>query len=45
MQVPVLAIIIPCYNEQEALGNTLDTLLGYMDWFLIKRSVKKVSFI
>ncbi len=45
MQVPVLAIIIPCYNEEEALSNTLNTLLSYVDELVSKQKISEKSFI
>ena len=45
MQAPVLAIIIPCYNEQEALGNTLDILLKYMAGLVSDKKISEKSFI
>ena len=45
MQVPVLAIIIPCYNEEEALENTLKTLLNYVDELVSKQKISEKSFI
>ena len=31
MKAPVIAIVIPCYNEQEALPITASTLLKLLD--------------
>ena len=45
MQVPVLAIIIPCYNEEEALEQTLNTLLSYVDELVSKQKISEKSFI
>lgn len=45
MQVPVLAIVIPCYNEEEALENTLNTLLNYVNELVSKQKISEKSFI
>ncbi|MBR6162529.1 glycosyltransferase family 2 protein [bacterium] len=45
MQVPVLSIIIPCYNEEEAIENTLKTLLDYLKELTDRNIVSEKSFL
>jgi len=45
MQVPVLAIIIPCYNEEEAIESTLNTLLKYLYELTERNLVSDKSFL
>ena len=45
MQVPVLAIIIPCYNEEEAIESTLNTLFKYLYELTERNLVSDKSFL
>ena len=45
MQVPVLAIIIPCYNEEEAIENTIKNLLNYLKELSERNVVSENSFL
>ena len=44
-QLPRLAIIIPCYNEQEVLPDTLDKLLTLLNSLCEKRKIALDSFL
>ena len=45
MKKPVLALVIPCLNEQELIGSTVETLLGVMRDLSKKDKISKDSFI
>lgn len=45
MQVPILAIIIPCYNEEEAIESTLNTLINYLKELSERNLVSDKSFL
>lgn len=45
MQLPVIAIVIPCYNEQEALPLTIPVLLKLLDHLSDKGMVSQESYI
>ena len=42
---PVLAIVIPCYNEQEALPISLPVLLGLLDEMTASELISPQSYI
>ena len=45
MEKPVIAIVIPCYNEQEVLPITLPVLLGILDGLVADGKISPDSFI
>lgn len=45
MEKPVIAIVIPCYNEQEVLPITLPALLGILDGLVADGKISPDSFI
>ena len=45
MQVPVLAVVIPCYNEEEAIENTLNIMLKYIESLVNSQKISEKSFI
>lgn len=45
MEKPVIAIVIPCYNEQEVLPITLPALLGILDGLVADGKISSDSFI
>ena len=42
---PTLAIVVPCYNEQETLDFTVDTLLEHLDRMIAERTITARSFL
>lgn len=40
-----LAIVVPCYNEEEMLPKTISTLLNLLDQLIIKNKINKTSKI
>jgi glycosyltransferase involved in cell wall biosynthesis len=42
---PVLAILIPCYNEEEAIGNTIDRLLDILNNLVSKEIISSKSYL
>ena len=44
-KIPVLAIIVPCYNEEEVLEETAKRLLEIQDDLIQKNQILKESFI
>jgi glycosyltransferase involved in cell wall biosynthesis len=42
---PTLAIVVPCFNEQETLAFTVDTLLEHLDRMIAERLVTARSFL
>lgn len=45
MKAPVIAIVIPCYNEEEALPITADKLLGLLDSMHTDGLINKDSYV
>ena len=45
MNIPTLAIIIPCYNEELCVKNTVETLLKLMDKLVEKGKIKSDSYL
>jgi len=45
VRAPVLAIVIPCFNEQEALPGTLDTILAVRSRLLAEGAIVPASYI
>lgn len=45
MKAPVIAIVIPCYNEEEALPITADKLLGLLDSMHTDGLIDKDSYV
>lgn len=45
MKLPVLAIVIPCYNEQEALPLTMPELLKLLDKMESQQLIDKESYV
>lgn len=45
MKAPVIAIVIPCYNEEEALPITSDKLLGLLDSMHTDGLIDKGSYV
>lgn len=45
MELPILAIVIPCYNEQEALPLTMPELLKLIDKMESQKLIAKESYI
>ena len=43
--LPVIAIVIPCYNEQNALPNTLDAILAILDRLSDEKRISRSSYI
>lgn len=43
--IPSLAIVVPCYNEEEMLPKTLETLLGLRDSLIAKKKITTASKI
>lgn len=44
-QIPSLAIVIPCYNEEEMLPKTLATMLALRDSMILKGKINQASKI
>lgn len=42
---PKLGIVVPCYNEEESLGKTIETLTGLLDNLKSGHKISKESFI
>ena len=40
-----LAIVVPCYNEEEVLNTAADTLRGVLDDLIEKQKIAKDSFV
>ena len=40
MDTPILAIIIPCYNEELCVGQTIEKLLAVLDDLIKKNKIK-----
>jgi glycosyltransferase involved in cell wall biosynthesis len=45
MNKPVIAIVVPCYNEQEALPITMPQLLAVLDGMVEKEMISSESYI
>lgn len=45
MKAPVIAIVIPCYNEEEALPITADKLIGLLDSMHTDGLIDKDSYV
>lgn len=45
MPIPTLALVIPCYNEADALPGTVDTLTAYFDTWQVRQLISGESFI
>ena len=41
----VLGIVIPCYNEEEVIGNSMEKLLGMLSGYIEKGLISEKSFI
>lgn len=41
----VLGIVIPCYNEEEVIGNSMEKLLGILSGYIEKGLISEKSFI
>jgi len=44
-RIPVLVIVIPCFNEQEALPDTLDKILALRSRLLVEGAIAPASYI
>ena len=42
---PTLAIVVPCFNEQETIAFAVDTLLEHLDRMIAERTVTSRSFL
>jgi glycosyltransferase involved in cell wall biosynthesis len=42
---PTLAIIVPCFNEQETIAFAVDTLLEHLDRMIAERTIAARSFL
>ncbi|MEO7221624.1 MAG: glycosyltransferase family 2 protein [Devosia sp.] len=42
---PTLAIVVPCFNEQETIAFAVDTLLEHLDRMIANRTVSAHSFL
>ena len=42
---PTLAIVVPCFNEQETIAFAVDTLLEHLDRMIADRTVSARSFL
>lgn len=45
MQPPVIAIVVPCYNEEEALPLTVNRLIGLLDAMIETSQVAAASYL
>ncbi|WP_079509239.1 glycosyltransferase family 2 protein [Mesobacillus jeotgali] len=45
MNIPILTIIVPCYNEQEVLGETIEQLKAKLEQMIIGKMVSDKSKI
>ncbi len=45
MEAPLLAIVVPCYNEEEALPHTIPRLLGILEGLIKKGLVNSRSYL
>lgn len=45
MQNPILALVIPCYNEQEVLQSTITKLLSVLDDLVKSNEISENSFL
>lgn len=45
MQIPKLAIIIPCFNEESCLKSTIETLSDYLKKLTNKNKISKDSYL
>ena len=44
-KVPLLSIIVPCFNEEEVLSNTIQTLLNILNLLSNKNKIDKNSYL
>ncbi len=45
MQTPILALVVPCYNEEEIIISTLHSLTGLIDRYIFANKISPDSFI
>jgi glycosyltransferase involved in cell wall biosynthesis len=45
MNKPIIAIVVPCYNEQEALPATMPQLLAVLDAMVEKQMISSESYV